>query len=242
MRTIIVDDERQIREGLRILLSQIETINVVGEASTMMEAKEVIERLQPDLVLLDIQLKNKTGFDMLDALSNLNFKVIFVTAYNEYAIKAFKYNAFDYLLKPIDPEELRETITRFLQQNNATKQQLALLNDNSDFQKIIIKTSEHIYVLPIKEILHCKADQGYTHFYMNDSTHVLSSKTLKEYNALLPENEFVRVHQSHLVNWQYVISYDKKGFLILKNEVQIPVSVRKRHFVMELLKNKNPYI
>ncbi|MGG8497115.1 LytR/AlgR family response regulator transcription factor [Tenacibaculum sp. TC6] len=233
MRILIVDDEKQIREGLKILVATIKGTEVIGEASTIEEAKEKIETLQPDLVLLDIQIKDKTGFDMLDTLSGYNFKLIFVTAYNEYAIKAFKYNAFDYLLKPVDPEELEAAIERLKEQTNHNQKQLSILKENKELNRIIIKTTEQIYVLDLSEIVHCKADQGYTHFYTKHNKHILSSKTLKEYNELLPKEQFIRVHQSHLVNWEYVSSFDKKGELILKNEERIPVSVRRRHIVSE---------
>lgn len=236
MRTIIVDDEKGVREGLKILLSSINTIEVIDEAGTIEEAKEKINMLKPDLVLLDIQIKDKTGFDMLDGLSDYNFKLIFITAFNEYAIKAFKYNAFDYLLKPIDPEELQETIERLKEQTNyQDSKQVEILKTNKELDRIVIKTTEQIYVLDLAEIVHCKADQGYTHFYTRDKKHILSSKTLKEYNEMLPQEQFVRVHQSHLVNWKYVASYEKKGELILKNSERIPVSVRRRHVVSELL-------
>ena len=235
MRTVIVDDEKQIREGLRILLSKIEGIVVVGEAANEVEAKRIIDQLRPDLVLLDIQLKNATGFDMLEMFSHQKFKLIFITAHNEFAIKAFKYNAFDYLLKPIDPVELRQTIDRLKHQIDDEKQ-IQRLQENKEFEKITIKTSERIYVLLLSEIIRCEADQGYTHFYMENQQRIVSAKTLKEYNALLPEDQFVRVHQSHLVNKRFIASYDKKGFLVLKNNQKVPVSVRKRHFVNELLK------
>ena len=137
MRTIIIDDEKQIREGLKILLSQIKQVTIVGEATTLTEGREIIERLQPDLVLLDIQLKNQTGFNMLESLSRIDFKLIFITAYNEYALKAFKYNAFDYLLKPVDPEELYLTIERLekisKEMNEKRKEEEAEYDDEDDF-------------------------------------------------------------------------------------------------------------
>ncbi len=236
MRTIIVDDEKQIRDGLKILLSSINDIQIIGEASNIEEAAKKISELKPDLVLLDIQIKDKTGFDMLDDLTSHDFKLIFITAFNEYAIKAFKYNAFDYLLKPIDPEELNNTIERLKEQSEYnTRQQMEVLKENKELNRIVIKTTEQIYVLDLEEIVHCRADQGYTHFYTKNRKHILSSKTLKEYNEMLPKEKFIRVHQSHLVNWEYVSSYEKKGELVLKNSERIPVSVRRRHIVAELL-------
>lgn len=231
MRTIVIDDEKQIREGLKILLSRISQIDIVGEASTIDTGKEIIEQQNPDLVLLDIQLKNKTGFDLLDSLKTINFHVVFITAYNEYTLKAFKYNAFDYLLKPIDPEELDSTIARLNKMSFNSKAQLKLLKENTNFEKIIINTSDQIFMLHLHEIIRCEADQGYTHFYTKDGKHVLSSKTLKKYDAIFPKEQFIRVHQSHLVNVNCIASYNKKGFLVLDNSEEIPVSVRKRQLL-----------
>jgi Response regulator of the LytR/AlgR family len=234
MRTIIVDDEKQIREGLRILVEQTD-LEVVAEASTVAEAMIRIEALKPDLLLLDIQLQQRTGFELLDKLDYLDFKLVFITAYNEHAIKAFKYNAYDYLLKPIDPAEFFETIERLNQQQNIDKASLDLMKTNTNHDKVVVRTMESIYTLALKDILYCRADQGYTHFYMQDGKHIVSSKTLKEYASLFPEETFVRVHQSYLVNWTYVSSYRKKGELLLNNEYEIPVSVRRRSEVMKLL-------
>lgn len=122
MNAIIVDDELEIREGLEILLQEYPFVKVVGKAATVAEAKHKIELYKPDLVFLDIQLKNKTGFDLLDQLDYLDFHLVFVTAYNEYALKAFKYNAFDYLLKPVDPVELRDTLHRLKETTYSGKQ------------------------------------------------------------------------------------------------------------------------
>ncbi|MDX1447254.1 LytTR family DNA-binding domain-containing protein [Lishizhenia sp.] len=237
MKTVIIDDEKQIREGLKILVNNIPDLEVVGEAENIEEGEQLINSLSPDLVLLDIQLKQNTGFHLLDKIPNKNFHLIFITAYNEYAIKAFKYNAFDYLLKPIDPEELEGTINRLREQKNIQAEQLIQASKkNNDLKRLVVKTTEQIYILPLDEIVRCEADLGYTHFHMSSGKRILSSKTLKEYNSLLPDETFIRIHQSHLVNLKYITSYNKKGHVQLQNNMEIPVSVRKRSMVADLLK------
>lgn len=235
LKTLIIDDEKPIRTSLNIYLSDRDDIEVVGEAGTLEEAVAQIAKCQPDLVFLDIQLKQFTGFDMLDQLPDLNFKLIFVTAYSEYAIKAFKYSAFDYLLKPIDPDMLYETIDRLKVEMNTTAQQYKALKGNTDFQKITIKTTENIYHISFEDIVYCKADGSYTHFYLNTGKTILSSKPLKQYQNILPENLFFRSHQSYLVNVKLINGFDKKnGVLLMQNNEQIPVSVRNRPKVQQL--------
>ena len=235
MRTIIIDDEQQIRDGLKILLNPYAYLTIIGEASTITDGKTLIDTQKPDLVLLDIKLKEATGFALLDQITFKDFKLIFITAFNEYAIKAFKYNAFDYLLKPIDPDELETTLSRLNAEKTNFKNQQDLLNTNKNLDRLVVKTTEQIYVLQTDEIVRCQADQGYTIFYLKNNTRVISSKTLKEYNSLLPENQFLRVHQSHLVNSRFIKKYLRSGFLELLNNEQIPVSTRKRQEISERL-------
>lgn len=236
MKTIIIDDEKQIREGLKILLEYQDVICLVGEAKTVAEGKEKIEALKPDLVLLDIQLQNSNGFEMLEQLEYLDFKLIFITAYNEYAIKAFKYNAFDYLLKPIDPQELNETIQRLHNEILSVKPQLQNLKNNTTLDKLVVKTTEETHILILKNIVHCEANEGYTFFYLVNGKRILSSKTLKEYDILLSKSGFLRVHQSHLVNISHIKSYNKNGKIILANNNEVPISVRRKKEVLAILK------
>lgn len=236
MNAIIVDDEQEIREGLEILLRQYPFVTVVDKASNVIEAKHKIELYKPDLVFLDIQLKNKTGFDLLDQLEYLDFHLVFVTAYNEYALKAFKYNAFDYLLKPVDPVELDSTLHRLKDTTYSGKQLIQQSLQNHDMKRVVVKTTKEIFIIELKDIVRCEASQGYTYFYLKDNKKILSSKTLKEYDDIMPEEIFVRIHQSHLVNLNYVALYSRNGIVVLKNKEEIPVSVRKRPEFIELFK------
>lgn len=235
MKTIIIDDEKNIREGLCILLKAHPEINIVAQANDIKEAKTQIENLKPELVFLDIKLKNSTGFNLLDNLDYKEFKLIFITAYNEYAVKAFKYNAFDYLLKPIDPSELNETLHRLKNQEITYKEQANLSKDNKALNRIVIKTAKQIFLIDLDDIVRCESDEGYTKIYLNTGKNIISAKTLKEYNKLLPESTFIRVHQSHLVNVTYIKEYLREGKLKLENNILIPVSTRKRNEINKRL-------
>lgn len=235
MKTIIIDDEKNIREGLCILLKAHPEINIVAQANDIKEAKTQIENLKPELVFLDIKLKNSTGFNLLDNLDYKEFKLIFITAYNEYAVKAFKYNAFDYLLKPIDPSELYETLQRLKHQEITYKEQANLSKDNKALNRIVIKTAKQIFLIDLNDIVRCESDEGYTKIYLNTGKNIISAKTLKEYNKLLPESTFIRVHQSHLVNVTYIKEYLREGKLKLENDILIPVSTRKRNEINKRL-------
>lgn len=237
MRTIIIDDEKNIREGLKILLEAHSEICIIAEAGTIEEGKEKVDRLKPDLLFLDIKLKNKTGFNLLEDLDFKDFKLVFITAYNEYALKAFKYNAFDYLLKPIAPQELEETLTRLQLSSHNFERQQKIAKENTQLNRLVIKTTEQIYVLDLDHIIRCESDQGYTTFFLKNNTKIISAKTLKEYNSLLPKEQFLRVHQSHLIHTKYIKKYHRKGMLELLNNDCIPVSIRKRKEISEQLRN-----
>lgn len=235
LKTLIIDDESLIRNSLKILLAERNDIEIVGEASSKDQATQLIEELKPDLVFLDIQLKKHTAFELLDELLDITFKLIFVTAYSEYAIKAFKYSAFDYLLKPIDLEVLNQTIDRLKTEITTTSEQFQAMKLNREFQKITLKTTEHIYHLDFNEIIFCKADGSYTRFHLTENRNLIISKPLKSYQNLLPENQFFRSHQSYLVNLDFVKKYDKKiNSLVMQDQTEIPVSVRNRSKIKDV--------
>jgi two-component system LytT family response regulator len=236
MNTIIIDDEQEIRDGMEIMLQDFAFVNVVEKASNIIEAKHKIELYKPELVFLDIQLHSKTGFDLLDQLEYLDFHLVFVTAYNEYALKAFKYNAFDYLLKPVNPLELHDTLTRLQETTYSAKQLIQQSLQNHDMKRVVVKTTKEIFIIELGDIVRCEASQGYTYFYLKDNKKILSSKTLKEYDDIMPDDIFVRVHQSHLVNLNYVALYNRDGTIILKNKDAVPVSIRKRSEFVEQFK------
>ena len=236
----VIDDEPKARETIiNILgLSPIE-LAVVGEADSVKSAYELLFLNPPDLVLLDINLPDGTGFDLLKMFDQINFKVIFITAHEEYAIKAFKCSAIDYILKPITAGELLKAIEKAHESLNKeeTAFKLSTLLSNLDkLKKIVLKTSESIHIVNVQHIVHCEADVNYTTFFLTGGEKLLVSKPLKEYDDLLSQAGFFRTHQSHLVNLEHIVRYDKTdgGYLVMNNNSTIPVSTRKKEALFQL--------
>jgi two-component system LytT family response regulator len=243
--SIIVDD---IPEALNMLSNDIEKnhpeIEIIGKAASVIEAAKLLQTKHPDILFLDIMLGDGTAFDILEIVPNLQSKIIFVTASDEYAIKAFKFAAIDYILKPYSNEDLAISIQKAKEHIQPNKEQLSVLqesirNPNRISQKISLHTSEKIIVVQLSEIIRCKSDNNYTTFHLESGQKILVSKTLKYYADMLKEHEFLRVHQSHLINTKYIKEFIKSdgGYLILKDKSNIPVSVRKRNEVIEALNN-----
>lgn len=243
MKALLVEDKEHIRKGLLRLLELIDAkINVVGECASVKEAVVVANACKPDLIFLDINLIDGTGFDFLDQTKNLSFKVIFITAYEEYALKALKAGAVDYLLKPVDVEELKIALQKIRELPVAEQRQnikMAKAVWNNDTSKLILSLHDSFQVIDLNELLYCESDKGYTTFYSNDGKKHLVSKTLKEFEERLVLANFIRPHQSYMVNMKFIDKYDKSGVIHLKNGNKIPVSSRKKdHFVSAFL-NKN---
>ena len=243
MKALLVEDKEHIRNGLLRLLELIDAkINVVGECASVKEAVAVANICRPDLVFLDINLTDGTGFDFLEQTENLDFKVIFITAYEEYALKALKTGAVDYLMKPVDEEELKLALQKVgeipvaEQRQNIKTAKAVWKNDDS---KLILSLHDSFQVIDLNELLYCESDKGYTTFYCSDGKNHLVSKTLKEFEERLTSANFIRPHQSFMVNMKFIDKYDKSGVIHLKNGNKIPVSSRKKdHFVSTFL-NKN---
>lgn len=243
IRIAVIDDEAKARETIIkiISLSEVE-IQVVGEAADVDSAVSLIQSKSPDLVLLDINLINGTGFDVLRKFSEIKFKVIFITAHEEYAITAFKFSAVDYILKPVVASELLDAVDRAMDeiQKEDTEIKLGALLANMDaIKKIVLKTAESIHIVNVSNILRCEADVNYTTFYLNNAEQLLVSKTLKEFAELLIPAGFFRTHQSHLVNLEHVIRYDKAegGHLVMVDESIVPVSSRKKDELFKIFEN-----
>lgn len=239
INTIIIDDELNLRKGLKIMLNRVNTdLQIVAEAGTVEEGIEIINLHKPDLVFLDIELSDGYSFEILNQLSEINFQIIFITAYDQYAIKAFKYSAVDYLLKPISPTELTSAINRAEEKIKEKSKQSnwPILKDNlNSLKKIVLRTSKKYHLIQVDQIIRCQADQSYTTFYIEDMSPIMISKPLKEYEELLPPETFLRVHQSHLINRNKVLGYYKEGYLELKNKDTVPVSSRRKDIVLATL-------
>ena len=238
LKVVIVDDEKNVRIVIKKLLSFTGVgYEVVGEAPSIAQAKEVILKTNPDLVLLDIKLDDGTGFELLKQLPKINFQVIFITAYNEYAIKAFKFSALDYILKPIDPLELKEAVIKANKSINSKKELDLLLknldDNNTDFEKLVIKTTQRTYFIDIADIFYFQADGSYTKVITKEHS-ILASKNLKYFQEILSKEQFIRPHQSFLINKTH-ISGVKGEVIMLNNKFKIPISIRRKVETLKLL-------
>jgi two-component system LytT family response regulator len=232
IKTLIIEDELYIRKGLIALINTLNKgLSIIGECETVKEAVTVVKACKPDLVFLDINLPDGNAFEFLEQTKQLHFKVVFITAYQEYALQALKNGAVDYILKPVDIEELEIAIDKVLKTNSFIKrEQLTEVKKvwNTDNDKLILSLRDTFQVVLLKELMYCTSNKGYTVFYLNDGHSYMTSKPLKEYEDALPEDIFIRTHQSYFVNTNYIDAYDKSGYITLKNGKKIPVSTRKK--------------
>jgi two-component system LytT family response regulator len=245
IKTLVVDDEKKARDILTGMLNtHCPKIEVIGQADSVIAAEELIRSLKPDLVLLDIEMPFGNGFDLLDKTRDLNFEVIFITAFDHYAVKAIKFSAFDYLLKPIDIDELKTAIDRLIQNkkdensfNVKIENLLSEIKANSKPKRIAIPSMEGISIVNIDDIIRCEADTNYTRIFLINGDAILVSKTLKEYEDMLTEFHFVRVHHHNLININHVQKYIKGegGYAIMSDGSSVEVSRRKKTEFIEKL-------
>jgi len=238
MKTVIIDDEPKARKTIiDILKYSGEKIEIVAEGEDVKSGLEAILNHQPELVLLDINMPDGSGFDLLKALPAIDFKLIFITAFEEFAIKAFEFSAIDYILKPIDPVKLINSIKRaedLVDKENLNSKLNALFSNlnvqDKKNRKIVLHTEKNIHILDSRDIIRCKSDGGYTTFYLVNNKNIVVSKNLKYFEELLENCEFFRSHQSHLVNLNYIDHYIKTdgGSIVMKDGMIIPLSQRKR--------------
>lgn len=237
-KTLIVDDEKGCRDSLEAMLNDFSNIEIVGIVNSISAAQEAILNLKPQLVFLDIEMPGGTGFELLEKISPIDFDIIFTTAYDQYAVKAIKYSALDYLLKPVDPIELKEAVQRFSSKkhdqeliNNKFKTLLNNIGADTSHQKIAIPYGEGISFVKIADIIHFQSDGSYTYMYaVGDKKPTLISKPIGDYQEMLENESFIRVHRSHLVNIQHVDKYIKGdgGYTIMSDGSKIEVSRRKK--------------
>ena len=237
LRVLIIDDEPNSAETLRLWLGHLPRVEVIEVCTSAYEGLAAIESKQPDVVFLDIEMPHLNGFDLLASLPTINFSVVFTTAYNHYAIRAIRFSALDYLLKPIDPVELERAIDKARQHKEAqqTTQQYRvffenLKNQSQSLNKLALPTLEGLLFVQISEIIRCESDRNYTNFHFTSSRPVLVSKNLGEFEELLIDYNFFRVHNSHLVNLAHVRRYlrPEGGQLELTDGSVIDVSRRRK--------------
>ena len=249
LKALIVDDELKSRENLKIMIEDFcDNVEVVALASTVTEALALNEIHNPEIVFLDIQMNRETGFDFLNKVNKINFEVIFTTAYSEYAIEAIKFSAIDYLLKPIDIEELKASIIKVENKmsNFLLKDKLALLLQNikvdtTENFKLVLPSSEGLIFINFRDILFCEASSNYTIFHMRVGQKYMVSRTLKEYDELLTKYGFFRIHNSYLINLKEIKKYirGEGGYVIMSNDTQLDVSKRKKEpFLVKVSNNQ----
>lgn len=245
LRAVIVDDEPNNVGNLRILLERhCPDVEIVGQALNAEDGKRSILEQDPDLVFLDIQMPGKSGFDLLRELDEYSFEIVFITAYDNYGIQAVKFAAIDYLLKPINVEELQEAVKKVVgrstkkQRNLPLENLINLLNErnNRKLHRIALQGARETRFVEPERIVRCEASNNYTSLFLTDGTKIVTSRPIFEYEELLKDYDFVRPHQSHLVNKRFIRSWVKEdgGFLLLENDFSVPVSRGKREEMKKL--------
>ena len=245
MTAILVEDMPQALAALQAdLKAHCPDVEIIGTADSVVAAAKLLRTAKPDLLFLDIMLGDGTSFDILEIVPGLQAELIFVTASDEFAVRAFRFAAVDYLLKPVDGEQLRDAVDRAkARRATASPESLDLLKDTirqPDVlpERISLHTAENIMVVKIADIIRCESDSNNTRFFIRGERPVFVTKTLKHFERLLTDHHFVRIHQSHLVNFRHVVEFKKidSGYLRLSNGDEVPVASRKRAEVVEMLR------
>jgi two-component system, LytTR family, response regulator len=246
MKLYILEDEPRILQHILQIVSRIDYVEVIGSAAEIAIAALEIPALKPEIILADIRLKDGDSFQLFEQIRLADFQVVFLTAYDQYAIQALNLGAFGYLLKPVDDESLTSALNKCFhhrKQELFDQQQLSIAKEHylaqglSANKRIALKTLEYIEVVAIENIMFCRGDKGYTTFVVKGSNEILVSKGLKDYEGLLSPFGFLRCHQSYLVNFAYVKKYFREGYLQMENGEKIQVSSRKKEEVLKYLEN-----
>jgi two-component system LytT family response regulator len=242
IKAMIVDDKQASIELLKWLIQEhCPEIKQVTSANSVKEALPLLQSFEPDILFLDIQMPHQSGFDLLSAIDNWKFEVIFTTAYNEFAIQAIRFSALDYLLKPVDAGELVKAVERYKVKKiyapaGGELYKNFIQNISSQKKKLALPGTSTIKYVGIDEIIRLQADRNYTHLFFVGGKQFLAAKTLKEYEEILPAESFIRVHRMHLVNNQFIKEYEREGTLVLKDGTNIEVSRRKKENLVKFLK------
>lgn len=242
IKAIIIEDEPFFAEMVQSFLHDFyPDIELKGMAQTVDDGWKLITSAQPDIAFCDIELKDGTSFDLLKKINQIPFQIIFITAHNKFAIQAFKFSAVDYLLKPIEETEFCNAVDRAIERVNQKQMQhirlmLENLDRSNENRRIVLRTLEQIHVVNIKDIVRCQADNTYTTFYLTNGENILVSKGLKEYEELLCENGFFKIHQSHIINLQFLRKIDKSSEeVILSDKTRLPLSQRRKQDLLQIL-------
>jgi two-component system LytT family response regulator len=242
MKAIIIDDENRARISLSLLLKEYcPDIELLATCENLPEGVKAIRKHKPDLVLLDIEMPGHSGLELLDFFDEkeIHFSIIFTTAYNEYAIQAFKLSALDYLLKPINPEELITAISRLDQQKTSQFKALAENIQNDVFEKIAVPAGNNLILLKIADIVYIKGDGSYSEVFMEDKSKHVVSRNLKNFEEILSKDKrFLRTHKSYIINFEKAISYNKSdgGWLNMTTGTSLPVSADRSHLILDRIR------
>jgi two-component system LytT family response regulator len=249
IKGLIIDDEVVAVNLLDLMIKRhIPEITELKCETDPQKAVQLIPEFKPDIIFLDIEMPYLNGFELLKALPEIPFSIVFTTAYDKYAVQAIKFSALDYLLKPIDATDLRETFDRFLEKTMATEIKDAAVKNllsnleqqNKMYHKLALPTSNGIEFFPPHDIIRCEGMSNYTKFYISNHSPIITSKTIKEYEEILLSHQFVRIHKSHLINAKYVKGYHAQNSNIIMNDgTQVEVSRRRKREALEGLGIKN---
>lgn len=242
IKIAIIEDEPAVRKEITYLIEQETDTQIIGWSADVKNAVKLIEEKNPDVILMDIQLQDGTAFNILKNLKTLPENIIFLTAYNQFAIRAIKYGALDYLLKPIDQIELKEALERYRRKKENNPQwmkqiSLAEYSLESDVlpDTIALNSINNVRIIKVQDIIYCKGEGPYTFFFLNNGEKELISKPLKFYEELLSAPNFLRTHQSYLVNRKYISCIKQSEYLLLNNNEEIPISTRRKSFIINQL-------
>ena len=244
MKAVIVDDEAAVRNTIFNLLKEnFPEITVSAAAGSVGEGYTAVSEHQPDILFLDVELPDGLGFDLLKKMTPVHFRAIFITGHQEYALNAIKFSAFDYILKPIDEDELKSAIIKAREVINHEEEQLKILALSENMQekkvlkRIILRTAEALQLIALSDIIRAEADSNYTHFHLAGGKHIMVSRTIKDYETMLDGTPIIRVHQSHLVNLNYIDKFYKHdgGYIQFKDGTAVPVSPNLKQKVLKAL-------
>ena len=245
IKALVIDDENRTRDLIVKMINSFGLgIEAISEGESVVSGLKAIEEHSPDIVFLDIQMPDGTGFDLLRSLPNKSFEVIFITAHEEFAIKAIKFSALDYILKPIDADELKAAVERAIKSVGSKKEEiqfdaLQLNIQPNQKRRLVLKTHESVHVVELDSIIRCESERNYTSFFLISGKKIVVSKTLKDYEILLAGHNFLRVQQSHLINLDFVSRYDKinGGTIVMKDDSEVPLSQAKKEIFFKILDN-----
>lgn len=242
MRTVIIDDEAKGRITLNNFIRKYAPgLNIVGEADSVESGVKLIDDTKPDLVFLDVQLPDGTGFDVLGMVSFNDFQLIFCTAFDQYAIKAFRFSAIDYILKPIDPDVFISAVNKLqhFQGEHLNKQLEVLMGNRNEMLRMALHSADGIHLVNVKDIVRCESSGNYTTFHFKNAPELLVSKTLKEFDDMLASHRFLRIHKSHLINLDQITTYLKGegGWVKMSDGSTVEVSRRRKDELLSVLSN-----